>query len=186
MTWFRLQRSYLIDWTICNKSDRVGKKGVILYMLYGYVREICIGPKAQAPMISVPEAWAIARKGLRGDRYEKGEGSFNRNKDTWHGQVTLMSSHFIEGSGFEFIQTRRNILVEGVELMRCINKKFSIGGVVLFGYKYCEPCQVPSKLIGSSARFDEVFFEKGGLIAEILVGGPFKVGDIFLPPPKNY
>ena len=165
-------------------------------MLKGIIKEICIRDVAGEPMRSLSRVLAIPEKGLEGDAYAIGKGSFNtkkrhgENKDKWHGQVTLMNAKHVTGSGFEFIETRRNLLVDGVELMRCINKEFYIGEgenrVTLFGYKYCEPCKRPSDLIGHHLNFQEVFHDTGGLIAEVRVGGIIKVGDIFIPPPKSY
>lgn len=151
----------------------------------GTVKAICIGPVAGGPMQEIPEVEAIAGQGLKGDRYTIGEGSFNKGKRGVR-QVTLMNSIFFERSGFEFKDSRRNIFVEGVELMELIGKEFLIGTARFRGVKYCDPCTRPSKLSGKTKSFKETFFDRGGLIAEIIEGGVIKTGDQVIPPHKGY
>lgn len=151
----------------------------------GIVRAICIGPVAGEPMQEVLEVEAIVGQGLKGDRYSTGEGSFNKGKQGKR-QVTLMNSIFFAGSGFEFKDSRRNLFVEGVELMWLIGREFQIGTARFRGVKYCDPCTRPSKLAGKATSFKEAFFDRGGLLAEVLEDGVIKIGDPLIPPPKEY
>jgi MOSC domain-containing protein YiiM len=128
---------------------------------------------------------AIVGQGLKGDRYSTGEGSFNKGKQGKR-QVTLMNSIFFAESGFEFKDSRRNLFVEGVELMWLIGREFQIGTARFRGVKYCDPCTRPSKLAGKSTSFKEAFFDRGGLLAEVLEDGIIKVGDPLILPPKEY
>jgi hypothetical protein len=59
---------------------------------------------------------AIAGAGLAGDRYSMAEGSFNR-KRPGRRQVTLINSVFFQDSAFEYAESRRNIVTQGIELM---------------------------------------------------------------------
>ncbi|MBI2640204.1 MAG: hypothetical protein HYW90_04955 [Candidatus Sungbacteria bacterium] len=131
------------------------------------------------------EVEAIAGQGLKGDRYATGEGSFNKGKQG-NRQVTLMNAIFFDGSGFEFRDSRRNIFVQGVELMWLIGREFQIGTARFRGLKYCDPCTRPSKLSGKQKSFKETFFDRGGLIAEVIEGGIIKTGDPVIPPPNSY
>lgn len=151
----------------------------------GTVVAICIAGVANRPMREVPEVEAIAGQGLKGDRYATGEGSFNRNK-RGDRQVTLMNAKFFPGSGFTFAESRRNIFTRDVELMRLIGREFQIGKVLFRGVEYCEPCRKPSRLAGIEHQFSEVFFDRGGLIAEVVRGGIIQVGAVVVPPPKGY
>jgi hypothetical protein len=151
----------------------------------GTVKAICICPVAGGQMQEVSEVEAIARQGLKGDRYATGEGSFNKGKQG-NRQVTLMNTILFEGSGFEFKDSRRNIFVEGVELMWLIGREFRIGTARFHGVKYCDPCTRPNKLSGKERSFKEAFFDRGGLIAEIVETGAIKIGDLVIPPPKGY
>lgn len=154
-------------------------------MANGTVVAICISPAAGAPMQEVLEVEAIAGEGLAGDRYSRGEGSFNKGKQGRR-QVTLINALFVDGSGFAYNETRRNITVRDIELMDQIGQEFSIDGVRLRGIKYSDPCMRPSKLSGNKLAFRDVFHDRGGIVAEIVEGGTIKVGSVVVPRVKEY
>jgi len=151
----------------------------------GTVKAICIGAVAGEPMQEKLEVVAIAGQGLEGDRYATGEGSFNRGKQGSR-QVTFMNTIFFEGSGFEFKDSRRNIFVEDVELMWLIGREFQVGTARFRGVKYCDPCQRPSKLSGITRSFRDVFFDRGGLLAEVVETGVIRIDDAVISPSKGY
>ncbi len=151
----------------------------------GIVAAICICPVAGEPMQMVKEVEAIAGMGLRGDRYCTGAGSFNKGAQGKR-QVTLINGRFFPGSGFEYVESRRNIVTDGVELNWLVQREFQIGQARFRGLKYNDPCNRPNKLSGNPKSFKEAFFDCGGIIAEILLGGIIKVGDQIIPPPKGY
>lgn len=151
----------------------------------GIVRAICICPVAGGQMQSVQDTEAIAGAGLKGDRYAACKGSFSRGM-LGSRQVTLMNTRFFEGSGYEFTDSRRNIFVEGVELMWLIGREFAIGNARFRGVKYNDPCDRPTKLSGRQRSFKEAFFDCGGLMAEVIEGGIIRVSDPVIPPPKGY
>lgn len=128
-------------------------------------------------MQSVQEVTAIAGHGLEGDRYAATAGSYNKKKPG-HRQVTLINGLFFKGSGFDPVESRRNIVTRDVELMILIGKDFNIGSARFRGVKYCDPCTRPNNLCGKKESFREAFFDRGGLIAEILEGGVIKTGDL--------
>ena len=127
----------------------------------------------------------MAGAGLIGDRYSTGEGSYNKDK-IGKRQVTLMNARFFVGSGFEFPESRRNILIENIDLMRLIGEEFRIGGVLMKGVRYCTPCAKPGRLSGNSLIFRDVFLDAGGLLADVLEGGIIKVGDPISSPKKPW
>lgn len=146
---------------------------------------ICICAQAGEPMVALTEVEAVAGHGLLGDRYAVGHGSFNKGR-TGARQVTLMNAQFFVNSGFDFIDSRRNLFVSGVELMWLIGKKFKLGEVELKGVKYCDPCERPRNLSKKEYSFKEAFFDRGGLIAEVVTSGTITVGDTVTVPPKGY
>ncbi len=154
-------------------------------MANGSVLAICIGSEAGAPMQQQQTVYAIEGQGLEGDRYSRGEGSFNKGRQGKR-QVSLINGAFFAGSGFDYVDTRRNIVTLGVELMDLIGKEFQVGEATLRGVKYCDPCLRPSVLSGKSVAFRDVFHDRGGLIAEVVKSGMFKVGDSVVPPKKDY
>ncbi len=154
-------------------------------MANGKVIAICISPIAGDPMHRVEEVQAISGWGLKGDRYCEGNGSFNKGNPGKR-QVTLINALFFEGSGFDYEESRRNIITHGVELMWLIGREFQIGEARFRGIKYCDPCNRPNKLSGNKKSFQEVFFDRGGLVAEIIEDGVIRVGDAIIPPKKEY
>lgn len=151
----------------------------------GKILGICVAPKAGDPMQALDEVTAEAGNGLVGDRYLDGNGSWNKGRQGKR-QVTLINGIFFPGSGFEYQDSRRNLITEGVELMWLIGQDFQVGEAMFRGVKYCDPCMRPSKLAGKSQSFQEAFYDRGGLIAEVLQGGLIRVGDAVIPPKKDY
>ena len=151
----------------------------------GSVIAIYIAPIAGAPMQKVEEVEAIAGVGLKGDRYAIGSGSFNKGRPGSR-QVTLMNGIFFANSSFEYVESRRNIITDDIELMWLIGREFKIGTARMRGLKYCDPCMRPSHLAGKTASFRDEFSDRGGLVAEILESGVIKTGDAIIPPPKGY
>lgn len=154
-------------------------------MANGTIQAICIGAIAGGPMQLVQSAEAIAGQGLSGDRYSRGEGSFNKGRQGKR-QVTLINGCFFPGSGFEYVDSRRNIVTLGVELMDLIGKDFRVGVALMRGVKYCDPCLRPSVLSGKKIAFRDFFHDRGGLVADVIESGELKVGSLILPPKKNY
>lgn len=136
----------------------------------GGVVAIFISPKAGGEMKRVDKIKAIAGIGLEGDRYAKGEGSWNKGK-IGKRQVTLINTAFFNGTSFSCGEARRNIVTHGVELNALIGREFEIGTALMRGVKYCEPCDKPSELAHNKRSFQKEFHDRGGLIAEVIRGG---------------
>ncbi len=149
------------------------------------VNALCICRAAGSPMERVGDIMAVAGVGLQGDRYSTGEGSWNKGKPGSR-QVTLINGLFFLGTPFLYEDCRRNIIVTGTELMDLIGKEFDIGLARMRGVKYCDPCLRPSVLSGKAVSFREVFFDRGGLIAEVISTGLIRSGDTLTPPRKSY
>ncbi len=154
-------------------------------MSHGQVTSLCIAPRAGEALRDVPEVLAVEGRGLEGDRYCSGEGSFNEG-ELGKRQVTLINARFLAISFYTCADSRRNIAVDGVELMWLIGREFDIGEARFRGVKYCDPCPRPQKLSGESQDFRWKFHDKGGLVAEVIRGGLIRVGDAVVPPPKGY
>jgi hypothetical protein len=154
-------------------------------MSNGSVTAIYFAPAAGAPMIKVDGAWVLKGKGIFGDRYGEGVGSFNK-KNPGTRQVTFINGMFFQGSGFEYQHSRRNIITDGAELNWLIGREFKIGDALFRGTKYCDPCERPNKLAGITSSFKAAFFDRGGLVAEVLQDGYIETGSIIVPPQKGY
>ena len=146
-----------------------------------YVVEILISRAPASPMESLPIVQAIPGKGLRGDRYFEGNGTFSPQPQRPDFEITLIEKEKIEAfaaeSGLPFTaqQARRNVVTEGVDLNALAGRQFFLGEVLIQGIRLCEPCQYLAK-----TTFPEVLsglVHKAGLRAQILSGGVIRVGD---------
>jgi MOSC domain len=136
------------------------------------------------PQISVR---AFAGRGLEGDRYERGEGSYSRLARVAARHVSLIAREAIEAANevlvqrglipFELHETRRNIVVEGVDVYGLLGKEFRIGGVRLRGSEPTRPCHIPSAVAGKTG-FAQAYHDRGGVRAEILSDGIVSIGDL--------
>ena len=145
----------------------------------GTVELISLSAEAAGPMSVVPAAEAIAGRGLRGDRYERGAGTFS-NPDGRGYDLTLVEAEALEelaDAGIELSpeEARRNIVVRGIALDRLIGKRFRIGGVECLGQRRCEPCAHLERLTRPGVLRGLV--HRGGLRADVLSGGEIRLGD---------
>ena len=87
------------------------------------------------------------------------------------------SSRVVRDSGYE--ECRRNFVFEGIELnWIAFGRELKIGAARLRGVKYCDPCARPSVLLGKERIFKEAFFDRGGIILEVIESGIIREGDI--------
>jgi len=127
------------------------------------------------------EVRAIPGRGLVGDRYFFGEGTFSPHPQKPDFEITFIEHENIEAfardSGLAFTSghARRNIVTEGVDLNELAGKEFLVGEVRIRGIRLCEPCTYLAK-----TSFPETLrglVNKGGLRAQILSEGVIRVGD---------
>jgi MOSC domain-containing protein YiiM len=146
----------------------------------GKIVSIQITPELGKPLENVPSVQAVAGQGLEGDRYFADAGTFSKKKKPSQ-EITLIEIEALEALqrdyGLELspAESRRNLATRGVALNHLVGKEFKVGPVVLRGIKLCEPCGHLEKLTGRSVR--EGLIHRGGLRAQILVGGQVQVGD---------
>lgn len=144
------------------------------------VKEIYVGSEREGPMKFTTGVQAIAGKGLAGDRYALGAGSYSKSKGIR--DVTLIEIEavwdFFRGSGIDVHPglLRRNIVTEGVKLSRLIGFSFSIGSVTLLGLRSCPPCRHLAKLIGIPDVLDGLA-DSAGIYAQVLSDGIINIGD---------
>lgn len=146
-----------------------------------HVTEILIAESPQAPMCGVAEVRAVPGRGLEGDRYYAGVGTFSPQPQKPDFEVTFIEKEKIEGfaseSGrpFTSAHARRNIVTEGVDLNALAGKEFTVGEVRIRGIRLCEPCTYLAR-----TSFPETLrglVHKGGLRAQIVTEGVIRVGD---------
>ena len=84
---------------------------------------------------------AIPGKGLVGDRYFDGVGTFSPHPQKPDFEITLIESEKIDSFAaesrlpFSAFDARRNIVTEGIDLNALVGKEFLIGAVRLRGIR---------------------------------------------------
>jgi ADP-ribose pyrophosphatase YjhB (NUDIX family) len=126
------------------------------------------------------EVNAIAGKGIEGDRYLLGLGTYSSSSAVSR-DITLIEMEAIEalqakgillGSG----DTRRNVVTRGVSLNHLVGRTFVIGEVILRGTRLCEPCSYLETMTHKGIL--KGLIHRGGLRADILTDGTIRVGDV--------
>jgi len=146
----------------------------------GSVVSLHIAATGAAPMQTCDWVEAIAGRGIAGDRYFNGLGTYSNHPGSGR-QVTLIESEAIialaRDYGIELAGgfARRNLVTHGVALNHLVEKTFTVGAVSLRGMRLCEPCSHLEKLTHRGAMGGLI--HRGGLRAEIISGGIIRIGD---------
>ena len=143
----------------------------------GRVEAIAIAAAAEAAIELVEEATAEAGRGLAGDRYHEGAGTFTNPHSTGH-ELTLVEAEVLEELGYAAETTRRNIVTRGIDLNALVGRRFTVGEAECVGRRLCEPCAHLQRLSPGTLR---PLVHRGGLRADVLVGGTIRVGDAVGP-----
>lgn len=156
----------------------------------GEIIGIFITSTGAAPLRAVQSVNAVAGRGLEGDRYFAGAGTFSKPTASPGMQVTFIESEALEalereyGIALDPAHSRRNILTRGIALNHLVNREFSIGEARIKGIKLCEPCGHLEKLTRAGVK--KGLIHRGGLRAQILAGGVIRLGDrITLHQPEH-
>jgi hypothetical protein len=148
------------------------------------VAQILIAPSPTAAVSSLAEVNAVPGRGLEGDRYFAGVGTFSPAERKPDHELTLIESEaiasFRAASGLDFTaaHARRNLVTSGVALNDLVGREFLVGEVRIKGLRLCEPCNYLAK-----TTFPEVLrglVHRGGLRAQILTAGTIRTGDSIL------
>ena len=143
--------------------------------------QILTSPSPTEPMRSRDSVRAVPDKGLEGDRYFEGKGTFSPHPQRPDFEVTLVEAetvaHFAETSGLPFttLLARRNLVTRGVALNELVGRDVAVGSVRLRFVRLCEPCQYLAKQTWPQVLRGLV--HRGGIRAQILTDGIICVGD---------
>lgn len=149
----------------------------------GRVEALAIAPDAEAPMTLLGEATAVAGRGLEGDRYFDGRGTFS-DPHARGGHLTLIEAEVLDdlssGSApLGPLDARRNVVTRGVDLNALVGRRFRVGPVACEGQRLCEPCAHLERLTRPGTL--RALVHRGGLRADIVAGGVMRVGDEIVP-----
>jgi len=117
----------------------------------------------------------IKNQGIVGDRH------FREFNDPFS-QLTLIESENIDYYNLKYkldipyIDFRRNIVTEGIELNDLVGKKILIGDVRVEGIDLCRPCRHLNEILNQNNILKE-FLRRGGLRCQILNSSKINLGD---------
>jgi len=139
----------------------------------GKVIWIGIRPGREVPVKLVNEAEVLPGKGLIGDRFKGSEQSTR--------QVTFIQAEHLDAiASMMKMETvdpsllRRNIVVEGINLLALKDKQFKIGSAVFEMTGLCHPCSKMEKALGVGGY--NAMRGHGGITARVVQGGHIQVG----------
>jgi MOSC domain-containing protein YiiM len=154
----------------------------------GELREIWLTGTAAGRMRRVPAAVLVPGRGLEGDRYALGGGTWARYPDL-EKQLTLIDRDDVAAVAAEIGapltpgETRRNLVTAGIDLRTLVGRWFAVGDALLFGMKRCPPCTHLERLTG--LRLVKAMVHRGGINAAVFVGSPIGEGAPVRPVPDE-
>lgn len=149
----------------------------------GTVTAILVASEAELDMTRASAAHAEAGRGLAGDRYHAGVGTFSNPHAQGH-DLTLVEQEVIDDlsdvfPGYRAEDTRRNVVTSGIALNGLVGWRFRVGEVECLGRRLCEPCAHLDRIsVRGSLR---PLVHRGGLRADIVTSGRIAVGDAVEP-----
>jgi MOSC domain-containing protein YiiM len=150
----------------------------------GRLEHIHITDAARGAMRRLDAARLVAGKGIEGDRYFLGTGTYSMKPEPGR-QVTLIEAETLEalardeGLTLAPHEHRRNLTVTGVPLNHLVGRRFRIGGVVLEGTRLNFPCKYLELVTGKAVY--EPLIHRSGLNCIIVEGGTIRPGDALTP-----
>ncbi len=137
----------------------------------GCVRWIGIRPERQMPMTEVRNVVVDERQGLVGDRYAGLSGKR---------QVTLLQyehlkviASMVSQDDVSPASLRRNLVVQGINLLALKGRRFSVGAAVLEYTGLCHPCSRMEQILGCGGY--NAVRGHGGITARVIRGGVIRL-----------
>ncbi len=155
----------------------------------GTLLHIHIAPDASYEMEELQEAELVAGKGIVGDRYYLGKGTYSPKPDCR--EVTLIEQEALDAIAsddpplqgepivIEPDEHRRNLTVSGVPLNHLVGYRFQVGECVLSGGRLNFPCNYLEQLLGRPVYLP--LYNRSGLNCWIEKGGVIRPGDKIIP-----
>lgn len=149
----------------------------------GKILKIFIAAKGKPPTQKI-NVDVIANRGIVGDRYYSGEGTFSTKlKGNPKSEITFIACEEIDKfnasqeANLSYGELRRNIITQAVDLNALVGKRFKIGDIEFEGIETCEPCAHLASTVHPKVLPHLV--NRAGLRAAILSSGELKTGTEF-------
>jgi len=145
---------------------------------HGTVEAVLLAPFAEASLVRVDSARAIAGRGLEGDRYAAGQGTFGGGKGY---DLTLIEAEALEALAAEHGidltagEARRNVVTRGIALNALVGRRFRVGEVECRAERLAEPCSHLEQLTRPGVLRGLV--HRAGIRADVLSDGEIGPGD---------
>lgn len=146
------------------------------------LHKIIIGHEAQKQLHHVQSIKAVAGKGLEGDRYYYGQGTFNKpqvSQDVREISILPYDSLTVCNERLEtsldFLDLRRNLIIKDFDISLLENKIFTIGTAQFRIIRTCPPCRYLSRQLDVDIMSG--LKNIGGYRASIIQSGTISVND---------
>ena len=155
----------------------------------GKLLHIHIAPDASYEMEELQEAELVAGKGIVGDRYYLGKGTYSPKPDCR--EVTLIEAEALDALSrndpplqdsditVQPGEHRRNLTVRGVPLNHLVGYRFQLGECILSGGRLNFPCRYLEELLDRPVYLP--LYNRSGLNCWIEKGGIIRPGDEIIP-----
>jgi MOSC domain-containing protein YiiM len=145
----------------------------------GTVVALFTAPAREAPCEEHERRIVRAGRGLEGDRYAEGTGTFSHPERLGQA-LTLIEAESLDdlashGITLSMAGARRNVVTRGIQLNALVGHRFTIGNVTCYGERLAEPCAHLERLTTGGVLRGLV--HRGGIRADVLDDGELRVGD---------
>lgn len=143
----------------------------------GSVVGLLVAPDAEKPLVAADSVRAVAGRGLEGDRYFGGRGTFSGTGRGY--ELTLVEEQALADVDLSWEAARRNIVTRGIALNALVGRRFTVGTAECVGRRLAEPCAHLERL--TRPGIIRPLVHRAGLRADILRDGEIALGDTIVP-----
>ncbi len=149
----------------------------------GVVVGLFTAPVREAPCDEHERRLVRAGRGMQGDRYAEGAGTFSHPERRGQDLTLIEEEAFGElsarGIDLAPADARRNVVTRGIDLNALVGHRFTIGDVPCYGSRLAEPCAHLERLTTRGVLRGLV--HRGGIRVDVLGDGELHVDDEILP-----
>jgi hypothetical protein len=139
----------------------------------GSVVGLLVAPDAEQPLVAVDSVRALAGRGLEGDRYFEGRGTFSGTGRGY--ELTLVEQRALEDVDLSWEEARRNVVTRGIALNALVGRRFAVGTAECIGRRLAEPCAHLERLVRPGII--QPLVHRAGLRADVVGDGEITLGD---------
>jgi MOSC domain-containing protein YiiM len=142
----------------------------------GKVEAIYLASRGGGPTYPVAAAVAHEGRGLEGDRHFDDPDACDITLIEAEALETLQAEH---GLDLQPGESRRQVLVRGIDLGQLIGRRFRVGEIECQGEERCEPCSHLAGIVQTQVVLKGLLHT--GLRASVVKGGTIRAGDVVEP-----